>query len=259
MRYILSLFILSSFTWADYFGIEFPKKGMGEAYYKVNSIPERKKLFMDTLHPLIHQACENILADRKWVKNYMTVKPLIGSQDYYENKLAFIDKKYRIKKDKSLSNYMKRIDIINEALVLSQAAVESAWGTSRFTKVANNLFGEWTWGKRGIIPAGRPEGKKYKIRIFDTLLDSVEAYMLNLNRHHSYANYREARYKKHQAGLTFSGSESAEYLQAYSGIGDEYGKMLKGVISYNKMCSYRFKDELSDLNDIKDVSAGGEK
>jgi len=152
--------------------------------------------------------------------------------------MARLDKKYHIKKDKVLETYLKKIDIIHEPLILAQAAVESAWGTSRFTKLANNIFGEWTWGKKGIIPAGRPEGKKYKIRIFDSIQDSVDSYMLNINRHYRYEDFRIARFAKRSIGKCFQGKEATNYLQAYSGIGDEYAKMLKGVINYNKMCEY---------------------
>jgi len=37
---------------------------------------------------------------------------------------------------------LRRVDIIPPPLLISQAANESAWGTSRFAKLGNNLFGQ---------------------------------------------------------------------------------------------------------------------
>ncbi|MDZ7825939.1 MAG: glucosaminidase domain-containing protein [Gammaproteobacteria bacterium] len=37
---------------------------------------------------------------------------------------------------------LRRADEIPPSLVLAQAAAESAWGTSRFARMANNLFGQ---------------------------------------------------------------------------------------------------------------------
>ena len=223
---------------ASFLGLSYPKEGFGKEYYKIKDTKTRKKAFMDTLHPYILNAQKKILQEQQYVRFYFQLKGFVTIPDAMKKRMAQLDKKYKIKKNKVLKTYLKKIDIIHEPLVLAQAAVESAWGTSRFTKLANNIFGEWTWGKKGIIPAGRPAGKKYKIRIFDTIQESVDSYMLNLNRHYRYESFRIARYAKRSKGKCFQGKEASNYLQAYSGIGDEYGKMLKGVISYNKMCEY---------------------
>ncbi len=244
MRIALTFFLLSLSLHASFFGINF-NEGFGEDYYKIKDIKKRKQVFMDTLHPLILIGQGKISAERIFVKKYFHIKNRDNISPKMQLKMDVIDKKYKIKKNKILVTYLKKVDIIHEPLVLAQAAVESAWGTSRFTKLANNIFGEWTWGKRGIIPKSRPKGKKYKIRIFDDLQESVDSYMLNLNRHHSYSEFREARYKKRLEGKCFQGKEASDYLDAYSGIGDEYAKILKGVINFNKMCEYSlFKESL---------------
>ncbi len=66
-----------------------------------------------------------------------------------------------------LTEMLKRVNVLPEALVLTQAANESAWGTSRFATQANNLFGQWCYKQGcGIVPAQRAAGKltKFKIR-----------------------------------------------------------------------------------------------
>ena len=239
MRLFFVLLYLTSLKLnAAVFGLEFIGQEFTQDYYEIKDIKERKQAFMNILHPLVAKAQEKILDEREFVKLYFSIKGITTIPASIQIKMDGVQKKYKIKKIKSLEAYLKKIDIIHEPLVLAQAAVESAWGSSRFTKLANNIFGEWTWGKKGIIPADRPQGKKYKIRIFDTLQDSVDSYMLNLNRHYRYSTFREARYKKRKTGKCFKGKEASNYLQAYSGIGDKYGKMLKGVMKYNKMCEY---------------------
>ncbi len=244
MKYLLLLLTFTTLTLhAKVFGLEFTGQEFTKEYYAIKDIKKRKKVFMEIIHPLIMEAQRKILLERDFVKLYFSLKGSVTIPTFMQRRMEKISKKYKIKKDKRLISYLKRIDIIHEPLVLAQAAVESAWGTSRFTKLANNIFGEWTWGKRGIIPAGRPKGKKYKIRIFDTLQESVDSYMLNLNRHYRYTAFREARYAKRKEGKCFEGKEASNYLQAYSAIGDKYAKMLKGVMRYNKMCEYSLLKE----------------
>lgn len=238
MKFITLFLLFTLSLKASFLGVEMPKEGFGAKYYKIKDTKKRKQAFMDTLHPFILKAQEKILQEQDFVRSYFALKGFITIPQTMKTRMLELDKKYHIKKNKILSSYLKKIDIIHEPLVLAQAAVESAWGTSRFTKLANNIFGEWTWGKRGIIPAGRPAGKKYKIRIFDSIQESVDSYMLNLNRHYRYEEFRTARFTKRSAGKCFQGKEASNYLQAYSGIGDAYAKILKGVINYNKMCEY---------------------
>ncbi len=89
-------------------------------------------------------------------------------------------------------------------LALVQGAIESGWGKSRFVREANNIFGHWTWGEVGLIPLGREEGKTHKIRIFRTMQSSVDAYILNLNRHYAYKSFRKARLKKREEGKSIN-------------------------------------------------------
>lgn len=198
----------------------------------------KKQVFMEVLYPLIKNAQHKIALERQEARfllfyaKHFDLGPL-------EPKLDRLATKYRIKKKYDLASYMLKIDSIPDSLVLAQAAAESGWGSSRFVKEANNLFGEWTWGEKGLIPNDRDKGKKHKIRIFDTLQDSIDSYMLNLNRHYAYKRFRQARSEARQKGEAFRGRHATQHLQNYSGIGDEYHNLLQGIIKYNKMCEYK--------------------
>ena len=82
-------------------------------------------------------------------------------------------------------------------MIIGQAALESGWGTSRFAKEANNLFGIRTWTKS--IPHLRPQGidkwPGWGVRIFASKCDSVKEYVRLLNEHPAYKEFRELRKK----------------------------------------------------------------
>lgn len=209
-------------------------KSFPDSYYKIKDPLARKEAFVKILYPLVIEEEKKIKAQRAFVKS---VFEKIEREEILTpaetEKLKKLAKTYRIKSLYNKEAYLKRIDTIPVSLVLAQAAIESNWGRSRFAKEANNLFGEWTWGKRGIVPKDRPEGKRYKIRIFDSLEDSIASYMKNLNRHWAYKELREARAKARKRGLPFSGFAAATYMIHYSQRGEEYIKMVKAKIVRN--------------------------
>ena len=77
---------------------------------------------------------------------------------------------------------------------MAQAANESGWGTSRFAREYNALFGQYTYDERkGVIPSKREEGKKHLIKNFSSIDKSVESYFRNINTHYAYENFRNIR------------------------------------------------------------------
>jgi Bax protein len=52
--------------------------------------------------------------------------------------------RYRVDAE-DLAALARRMDVIPPSLALAQAAVESGWGTSRFAREGNALFGQWTF------------------------------------------------------------------------------------------------------------------
>lgn len=211
--------------------------GFDKSYYDIQDVSKKKAFFLDIMHPMIVKAQEKIKKERAFVDFYLSIKKYFWTTPDLDAKMARIHKKYRIKKP-SILVYDKKIAIVPTALVLAQAAAESGWGTSRFVREANNIFGEWTWGEKGLIPSKRDANKRHKIRIFDSLQDSIDAYMLNLNRHYAYKNFREARYKAKKSGKIFTGKQASKHLHSYSGIGDAYQSLLTDIINHNKICEY---------------------
>lgn len=214
--------------------------GFGEEYYKIRDSKEKKAAFVKILLPKIQKAQEEILSDRAFIKIFF--KKFLFTNSYRSRKdiirLIKLSKKYRISQMYNEHEYLDRIDIIPTALVLAQSAVESAWGESRFAREGNNIFGEWTWGKRGIVPSERAADAKHKLRIFDSLDESIARYMLNLNRHYSYKEFRRLRADYRAKGEVFTGLKAATTMTNYSQIREAYNHLLIKVIKVNGFMRY---------------------
>ena len=130
------------------------------------------------------------------------------------------------------------VDEIPNSIVIAQAANESGWGTSRFAKEFNALFGEYTFDiKNGIIPIYRSNEDKYLIKYFTTINESVESYFNNLNTHSAYNGFREARKKLRKNNLELDPLHLVEYLKFY--VKDEnYVKTIKSIIKTNKLTQF---------------------
>lgn len=214
--------------------------GFDETYYKLN-LNEKRKIFVAKINKMLDIAFEKILKEREFALTFLEEGAKSGFRNLEQkdlNKLIEIQQKYRIKNLFDLRAYQKKINTIPKSMGIAQALVESATGTSRFTKEANNLFGEWTWGKKGLVPKERAKGKKHKIRIFDSLQESVESYLLNLNRHASYEKLRSLRLEYAQNNKALSGLEAVKTLETYSAIKGEYVRILTNVINKYNLSLY---------------------
>ena len=82
---------------------------------------------------------------------------------------------------------------INTELIVAQAIVESDYGTSRFAREGNNLFGIRVWSKEGMLPYRQPETINWRVRVFKTKCESVRYYIEILNTKQVYTEFRKAR------------------------------------------------------------------
>ena len=80
---------------------------------------------------------------------------------------------------------------VNKEILLAQAALESGWGNSRFSLEGRNLFGMRTYDLREphMLPSNKP--KKWGVKVYDHECDSVQHYILTLNNHSAYEDYRK--------------------------------------------------------------------
>lgn len=215
--------------------------GLPESYYRIKNSKDQKREFINILKPLIDKSNEKTLQERFFIETFFqkafnSAFRSLNSNDL--KRLLRLSKKYRIKNIFDKNKYLKRIDMVPVSLALVQGAVESGWGKSRFVREANNVFGHWTWGEEGIVPLDREEGKTHKIRIFRTLQSSVNAYILNLNRHYAYQGFRDARFQKRLEGKQITGYEAANTMINYSELREKYIQMLHKIMTEYNLLYY---------------------
>jgi len=213
----------------------------GPTKSKEVTIENKKRLFFRGLAPLILRSNELIMMDRnrlEAIRSSFSKNITITEKDqHWALKLA---KLYKVNITEGqltnpiLEELWKKLDIVPVSLALAQAAEESGWGTSRFAATGNAVYGQWTWGKNAITPEKqRKELGNYGIAAFETLQQSVCAYMLNLNTHNAYSSLRNKRAELRKMGEKITGYELAGQLTKYSERGEEYVKGLRSLMDYN--------------------------
>jgi len=184
-----------------------------ENLFKTHDVKLKKDVFFKAMLPIAHRINEEISEER--------VNLLKGKN------LAYLKKKY---KTNDVEELKRRVNIIPNKMILAQAAIESAYGTSRFAIEGNALFGQWTTHSSGMQPKEKPNSK-WKVARFETPLDSARSYALNINTHPSYKKLRELRAK---------GLNPIDGLADYSQKGDGYMKIMNSIIKSNKLESLSF-------------------
>jgi len=127
-----------------------------------------------------------------------------------------------------------RVDMIPASLVLAQAASESAWGTSRFAKEGNNIFGQWCFDEGcGLVPERRLSDAAHEVRSFMSIEASVRSYFRNINTNSAYASLREMRGDMRDQGRPLDALVLAHGLLLYSQRGQIYVSELHTLIRQN--------------------------
>ena len=127
-----------------------------------------------------------------------------------------------------------KLDIVPAGLALGQAAYESGYGTSRFAVEGNALFGQWTYGGKGLVPEQQRESLgDHRIAAYDWPFDSVRGYFINLMSHPAYADFRKLRANLRAEGKPLTSMALADGLIKYSERGQEYVDTLKGIMRVN--------------------------
>lgn len=196
------------------------------------NINTRKKKFIDVILPTIliyrHELSQKI--DR--------VKLLQERSRYSLNWTAedslFINKSFSAYKTKNFDELIKRMHPPPISLVLAQAALESGWGSSRFFKDANNVFGIWSFSDKDqrIVAHETRGGKPIFLKKYDNFLGSVEDYHVLLAKSNAYKDFRDCIHRENNV------FELIWYLRLYSERRDQYVIMLRNVIVANDLLNY---------------------
>ena len=208
---------------------------------EIQDTNKKKRLFISIVLPLIVEANNDIILKRiRLIQLYDKLKESQTLSLSEHNWLINLATEYSIEikyvhKITIAKNLLEFVDIIPNSIAIAQAAKESGWGTSRFAKEGNALFGQYTYdNSQGLLPSERSKGEVHLVKSFVTLKDSVDSYIKNLNSHQAYNSFREKRLELRKSNQLLDPVILVNELSSYAEFPD-YIDVLKIIIKINKL------------------------
>jgi Bax protein len=189
-------------------------------------VSEKKQKFFHMLLPAILISKANLKLKRERVISLMSTP----KEELFEEDKEFLEdlyKKYKTTSNRQLINRLKTHPV---SIILAQAAIESAWGESRFFKKGNNIFGMWSYNKNEprIKALGTRNGKAIYVKKYATLSDAIDDYFVVIGRG-AYKSFRKQR------SITDNPLILVQYLVNYCELKEKYTKKLSKFIVSNKL------------------------
>lgn len=201
----------------------------------IKNAEDRKRAFVAYLLPSYQAVATDILSQRSQLEKLKTqLADGIDLSHSQEGWLSDLAEQYDVSKgiefSETIDKLLVRVDILPPELVLSQAATESGWGTSRLARKRNNYFGHFC-ASCNKIPYR--SGTNHATS-FDSAEFAVRAYMQNLNTHPAYQKVRDIRATMRANEKPMDAVALAKGLRSYSTMGDGYVRKIQGMIRTNK-------------------------
>ncbi|MBK1877112.1 glucosaminidase domain-containing protein [Pelagicoccus mobilis] len=208
----------------------------------IENVGERKQAFFEFLEPFVAKANEDILEERAEalkLQSYFERNDRLSAgrlEDFNALREAYKLDPVEEANSREFEELLARVDTIPASLALAQAAIESGWGTSRFARLGNNLFGMWCYEPGcGIVPQRRPAGKTYEVTAYASPSESFLAYLRNLNTNSNYTALRDIRSAHREKGVEPTGYDLAGGLSRYSQERWTYVTKVRKMISSNDL------------------------
>lgn len=152
--------------------------------------PKRKAAFLSMLVPIVEAENARIQAKREWLQALLDRPALPDAEE--RERLAELCAGYRLdcRGEGVDPRLLTRVDTLPLEMVVIQAVEESGWGTSRFARQGNNLFGMRCFSD-GCGLGQQGSGRRFQA--FDSIQEAVRAYLHNLNTHRAYERLRARR------------------------------------------------------------------
>lgn len=191
-------------------------------------VQQKKQAFINMMLPSILIAKDQLEQEREKVMalNEKQADLTAAEQEY-------IDKLLKSYKCEHINDLLSRLYTHPTSIVLAQAAMESGWGTSRFYREANNVFGVWSYSSSEprIKASEDRQGKAVYVKKYHSMPESILSYFKTIARG-PYKSFRKEREKTQDISLLLP------HLKVYSELGEEYVKRLKSLISFNRLEQY---------------------
>jgi Bax protein len=188
-------------------------------------VSEKKQKFFHMILPAILISKANLKIKRERVL-YLSNMPIEHMDEDDIDFLETLYKKYKTRSNKKLANRLKTHPV---SIILAQAAIESAWGESRFFKKGNNIFGMWSFSRHEprIKALGNRNGKAIYVKKYANISEAIDDYFVVIGRG-AYKSFRKQR------NITNNPLVLVNYLVNYCEL-DNYPSKLRKFIVYNKL------------------------
>lgn len=240
--FLVGCFFCNSDTFADQVVVPAPD------FSQIHNVAAKKQAFIEYLSPLVAEVNQKVLTERQFLeKMHQWQQQGRWIRSAFLDRLIQLSAKYRenteLLSSHFFENMLRKVDRLPLSLAIAQAATESGWGTSRFARQGHNYFGQWCFVKGcGLVPKARSHNLHHEVARFDSPLMSVESYVLNLNRHHKYQDFRKKRAEMRVDAATSNnlGLQLAAELRHYSERREAYTRDLQSIIQNNDLASLDF-------------------
>jgi Bax protein len=194
-------------------------------------VKERKERFIHLMLPAILLAQEKMATEREQIKRIIEKRESRALSLEDSLLLNSYIEKFKSKNGRDLLELMEPHPL---SITLAQAAIESGWGTSRFFREANNIYGVWSYNRNEKrIKAGESRGdQSVFLRRYDTMVQSVYDYLLVIARANAYKKFREVRLNSKNAYRLIW------FLSNYSEKRVGYVVALRQMIEFNNLTQY---------------------
>lgn len=191
----------------------------------------RKMKFIYYLLPAIVITRERLMDDLHHVE--FIEEKINRKKTIYSGDSLFLDSMMTKYKTDSMLELKKRIYPHPVSLALTQAVLESGWGTSSIARKGNNLFGIMSFSldeSRLKMQFNDSEDDIY-LRTYNSIVESVESYYLLIARVSSYKKFRDKRWEGAPS------SKLVNFLDSYHET-RQYAELANSIIKNNDLTRY---------------------
>lgn len=191
-------------------------------YNQISDEQQRNALFIKILAPLALRLNNEILAERKEIiavaQNFQKNGELTPQEEkFIEEKAAKYDAFTRFKGHRRysylLDELQQRVHVVLPSILITAAALETNWGTSRIVKEGNALYKTLVWHTdEGLKPIGETEDDTYRIKTYPDIYASMQEFALKLNSALAFQDFRGFRNQFLARRTPLLGSVLAPYL-----------------------------------------------
>ena len=213
-------------------------------FNKISDEKKRNALFIKILAPLAIKLNEEILAERKETleisKHFQSHQELTTKQEKFIEEKAH---KYNIfthlqghrRYTYLLNELEKRIHVIPPSILITAAALETNWGTSRIVKEGNSLYKTLIWhSDDGLKPIGEKEDNSYRIKTYPDIYSSMQEFALKLNSGTQFKEFRSFRNKILDRGTPLLGTMLAPQMVWNSPL-PNYAGLFEYTLAYYEL------------------------